>query len=108
MRNRGIRQSRQLMGEEAGGFIGESECGRVGDFAQLTPEGGVERGMVVTVEIGPDAGVGIQKSASMNIRQHSSLPVGQDDRFLPEPVLHLGERMPHMGMIQLSESMHRK
>lgn len=94
------------MGEQAGGFVGESECGSVGDFAQLTPQGRVERGVVVTVKICPDAGIGIQKPASMDVRQHRSFPVGQDDGFLPQPILHLGKRMPHVGVIQLGESMH--
>ena len=80
----------------------------MGDALELAAEGGVDFGMPVAVQVGPDGGVGIQVAAAVNIREPGALAGGDDDGFRAEPVAHLRERMPDVAVIKLGEGVHFK
>lgn len=76
------------------------------DLPQLLSNRGVDRGMVVAMEIDPDGRIGIQVFSAMNILQQGSLPSTDHDGLAPEPIAHLCERMPNVPVIELSDAMH--
>ena len=78
----------------------------MGDLAQLALDGGVEPGMVVPVQIGPDGGVGVEILAAMRIPQHGAVALHDEDGLALEPVPHLGEGMPEVAVVQFSEGVH--
>ncbi len=47
-------------GQQRGGFVGQAQGGGVGDFPKLPADGGVDRGMAMAVQIGPDGRIGVQ------------------------------------------------
>ena len=102
----GVCRGDELFGQQRGGFVGEAERGAVGDFAQLALDGGVEPGMVVPVQIGPDGGVGVEIFAAMHIPQHGALALHDDDRLALEPVAHLGERVPEVAVVEFGQRVH--
>ena len=78
----------------------------MGDFIELTPDGGVELWVIMPVQIGPDGGVGIQVFASMDVFQGRALAANQHDGLAFQPVPHLGEGVPEIFVVQFSEKMH--
>ena len=76
------------------------------DLAQLTLNRPVDPRMPVSVQIGPDGSIGIQVGSTVNILQHRPFTCGDDDGLAFGPVRHLGERMPHVTTVQLSDRMH--
>ena len=63
--------------------------------------------MVMAMQIGPNGSVGIEVFASVSVLQPRAPSAHDDDRLAPEPIAHLGERMPEMLVIKLSEAVHR-
>ena len=57
----------------------------------------------MTVEIGPDGGICIEKFPAFHIAQHRPSAAGNDDGFAAQPVAHLRKGMPDKFMIQLDE-----
>ena len=47
--------------------MGEAEQSGVGDAPELVDQGGVEIGVVVTVDVGPDRGVAVEIGAPLGI-----------------------------------------
>ena len=78
----------------------------MGDFVELTPDGGVELRVMMSMQIGPDGGVRIQIFASMDVFQDSALAANENDGLAFQPVPHLGERMPEIFVVQFSKRMH--
>lgn len=60
----------------------------------------------MTVEVGPDGGIGIKVFAAMHILQQRSLAGLDDERFLAEPITHLREGMPKVLMIESRQWVH--
>src|SRR5262249_15455908 len=69
-------------------------------------EGGVDPGMVMAVQIGPDGGIGVEIFAVVNIAEDGPLPFQDHNRLTLEPVAHLGERMPDVAVVELGEAVH--
>ena len=76
------------------------------DFFELSDDGFVDRAILVAVEIGPDRGVRIEVLLAVLIEQHSALALPDDDRLRSEPILHLGEGVPEIFVIQRRELVH--
>ena len=93
-------------GELRGGWVGQAEGRDVGDTAKLLLERAVEFGVIVTVQIGPDAGVGIEVSAAVQIAEERTAARGDDDGLVLQPIAHLGEWMPVVFQVQLRQGMH--
>ena len=62
--------------------------------------------MIVAVKIGPDGGVGVEILAAMDVLQHGSPALRDNDWLYLQPVLHLGEGMPDKLMVEFREAMH--
>lgn len=60
----------------------------------------------MAVQIGPDGGIGVQVFLAVNIAQHGAFARRNNNGLAFEPVTHLGERMPDMGVIELGKSVH--
>jgi hypothetical protein len=78
----------------------------VGDLPQLPPDGGVDPGMIVSVQIGPDGRVGIKIFPPLRIPQPGAFAAYDYNRLALEPIAHLGEGVPDVTMIQFGERMH--
>src|SRR5438105_15523726 len=76
------------------------------NFPQLLREGGVELGVGVAVEVRPNRGIRVKIFVAVDIAQHRALARRNHDRLASEPILHLGEWMPDVAMIQFSELVH--
>ena len=55
-----ICDSNQFRRQQAGGFICQSQRRGVSDFPQLPLDGGVDFGMIMPVQIGPDGGIAVE------------------------------------------------
>ena len=64
---RTARQAGKLLGELGGARVVEAEEGDVGDLVELGAEGGVELGVVVSMDIGPDGGVSIEVATPFGV-----------------------------------------
>ena len=78
----------------------------MGDLLQLPLDGGIDPGMIVSVEVGPDRGVGIQIFPAARISQQRPLPFNDDDGFALEPIPHLGERVPEVAVVEFGKRVH--
>lgn len=96
----------QAGGELGGRFAGETEGGAMGDAVELAAEGAVEVGLAVAVEVGPDGGVGIEVGMAVGIAEGGAAAGHDDAGFGAQPILHLGEGMPDVAVIQMGEGMH--
>ena len=81
----------------------ETEKRRVRDATRLRPERLVERGVAMPVHVAPQRRYAIQVSSPAGIDQPAPVALDDDERILVEPVAHLGERMPQMGMVPADE-----
>jgi hypothetical protein len=66
----------------------------------------IEFRMVMPVEIGPDAGVGIEVLAAVKVAEDGPAARFDDDGFPLEPIPHLRERMPVIIQVQSGQRMH--
>ena len=80
----------------------------MGDFFQLPLNGGVDHGMVMSVQIRPDRRVCIQVLPVIRIPQQRPFSPHDHDRSAREPIAHLRERMPDELVIELGELTHDK
>src|SRR5262245_50189331 len=76
------------------------------DPVQLPPDRGSDLRMPVSVQIGPNGGIGIQEFAAADVSQHGTMTFDDDDGLPFEPIAHLRERMPDVAMIKVSQRMH--
>ena len=76
------------------------------DRAQLPADGDIKPWVIVAVKIRPDGRICIQILAAFDIPQHGAAAGGQHDGFPFQPVPHLGERVPNVAVIELSEGVH--
>ena len=96
-------QMDQLRAKEGSRLIGQPQSGRVGDFFKLPRDRGIDGWMTVAMQIGPNGGIRIQIFPALGIDQGRALPAGNDNRFAPQPIAHLRERMPQILLIQPRE-----
>ena len=91
----------QLLCELGRGSIGETEKRRVGHEIELLADGGIDRGMRVAVDVGPDGGVAVDVLATVLISKHAAFSTDEDERLMVigTPRLHRSEGMPEMGFV---------
>ena len=63
--------------------------------------------MLMPVKIRPDGGVGVEILFVVNIAKHRAFAGLDDDGFALQPVAHLRERMPDVGVIEVGERVHK-
>ena len=78
----------------------------MGNLLQLPRDGGVDFRVLMAVEIGPDAGVRVEIFAAVCIAEHGALAGRDEDRLALEPVAHLREGMPDVGVVEFRERVH--
>jgi hypothetical protein len=61
--------------------------------------------MAVPVKVGPDGAVGVKVPTFTRIFQNGSLTPDEDNGLGAEPIAHLGERMPDVGVVQCGDRM---
>ena len=60
------------------------------------------------MKVGPDRGVGIEILPTFRVAQDRPLPFDQHDGLGAQPVLHLGEWMPDVPVIELGQTVHQR
>src|SRR5437660_235180 len=78
----------------------------MGDLAELRLNRGVDRRMIVSVQVGPNRGIGIEIFSARSIFNHRSFAARDDNRFMALPFPHLGKWVPDKLLIKLSEAFH--
>jgi len=63
--------------------------------------------MIMSVQIGPDGGIGVEIFAALGVAKHCAPAAQDDDRIVPEPVAHLREGMPDVFLIGFRERVGR-
>src|SRR5689334_11913765 len=96
----------QTFGEQRSGDVGEAEGGGVGNFAELFGYGGVDPGMIVAMEVGPNGGIGVEIFAAFSIGENRAFAGSDDDGRMLEPIAHLGEGMPDVFMVEFGGVTH--
>ena len=71
--------------------------------AQLLAECEIDSGVVVTMKIGPDRGIGVEKFAATRVAKQRAFAGNNDDRFAPAPLAHLCVGVPDAGAVQTGE-----
>ena len=72
----------------------------------LPAPGRVQLRMIVPVQVGPDGGIGVEVFTAARVAQHGAPAGHDDDRLAPQPVAHLGEGTPDVGVVELGERVH--
>src|SRR5512137_732101 len=73
------------------------------DFAQLPTNGRINPRVIVAMEIGPYGRISIEVFAPVDVFQERAAAPDEHQRLALEPVTHLGERMPDVSLIELSQ-----
>ncbi len=96
----GRRELREAGGEQGGRRARETEQRRVRDPVELGADGGVDRGLAVPVDVAPERRDAVQVPAAVGVDQVVALGRGDHERVGGEPLLHLGEGMPEVGVVE--------
>ncbi len=72
------------------------------DLLELALDGAIDLGVVVPVKIRPDRGVGIEIGVPFVIGEKRPFPGSDHDGLALKPVLHLGERVPDVLLVELA------
>ena len=88
-------------------FVDQAQQGAVFDFAKLGDDGIVDFLAVMTVDVDPQAGNGIQVFPAVRVVQLDAFAVVDDELRIFHPALHLRERMPDIFFIQFFPFIHR-
>ena len=104
---RSPRQPHQLLGQLCRGSTSQTQGRSVRHSGQLTSNGRVDARIPMTMEIGPNGGVGIEVLPALHVAQDRPLPFDQHNGLGAQPVLHLGERMPDVLVIELGQAVHQ-
>jgi penicillin-binding protein 1A len=78
----------------------ETEQRRVRDAIELGPDGGVDRGVAMAVDVAPERRDAVEIAPALAVDQVVALRCRDHQRIGREPLLHLRERVPEMGVIQ--------
>src|SRR3989304_51349 len=85
--------------------MGEAEEGAVGDLGELGAEGSIDRRLPMAVDVDPEGGDAVEVAPPVCIDEDAPLAALDDRVALPQPVLHLGERVPDVSFVVLPEPM---
>ncbi len=96
----------QFFGEQRSRFVGQAKRGRVRDFLELPLDGGIDFGMIVSVEVGPDGRIGVEIFPTASVSKRRAFSFDNYNRLARQPVAHLRERMPDVRVIQFCQRMH--
>lgn len=88
--------------------MGKTQKGSVRHLIQLRTNRGIDRGMVMTMNVRPNGAVAVQVLVAMLIREVTPLPRHQHHRVMRiiTPRLHGRERMPKVAFFSLEEGGH--
>lgn len=75
----------------------------MGDFPQLFLDGLVEYGMTMTVEIDPDGRRSVQIFPTLGVDQVGTFSSFNNEGLFLFPFLHLGERVPEVFPVPISQ-----
>src|SRR3990172_9773899 len=85
--------------------MGEAEEGAVGDLGELGADGSIDRRLPVAVDVDPEGGDAVEVAPPICIDEGAPLAALDDRVALPQPLLHLGERVPDVSFVVLPEPM---
>ena len=103
-RRRQLDQARRQLGRAG---VGEAEHGGVGDSLELVANGLVDQRVAMAVDVAPQRRDAVQVAAPVGVDQLVAPGPLDHQRLLADPVPLLGERMPHVKVIELGLRAHQ-
>ena len=79
--------------------MGEAKKGGVPDPGQLVTDSLINLPLLVAVDIGPETGYSVNVLSAVRILQVNPFTSLHDQRVLPDPILHLRERVPQVLLV---------
>src|SRR5581483_2988500 len=98
----------QFFGEENRWDIGQAEHRRVGNLTELLGDSAIQVWVGVAVDVTPQRRDPVQVTVAVYVDEVAALALGDDNRIFGEPLLHLGERVPEVGVIPSFEVVIRR
>ena len=84
----------EFLGERGGLGMIDAEQRRVRDLVKLRAECGVEVGIAVAVDVGPERGGAVEVTIALDIKQPATFGAGDMEARVVQILTHLRERMP--------------